>query len=52
MLSCEVQGALRHGYVVHTMSQPAIGKPVLAHVEALALAAKNIFLEARVGYRF
>ena len=38
-----VERALRHRDVVHAVAQPAVGEAVLAHVEAVAFAAEQIF---------
>ena len=38
-----VQRPLGHGDVVHAVAQPAVGQAMLTHVEAIALAAEQIF---------
>ena len=38
----EVEGALCHSNVVHTVAQAAVGEAVLTHVEALTAAPENV----------
>ena len=42
MFGRHVERALGLGDVVHAMAQPAVGEAVLAHVEAVALAAQQV----------
>ncbi len=44
VLGGHVECALGHCDVVHPVPEPAVGEPVLAHIEALALAAEQVFV--------
>jgi hypothetical protein len=38
-----VEGTLSHGDVVHAVPEAPVSEPVLAHIEALALSAEQVF---------
>ena len=38
-----IQGALGHGDVVHAVAKPPVGQAMLTHVEAVPLAAEEVF---------
>ena len=42
MLGRHVQRALRHCNIVHAVAEPAIGKTMLSHIEALASSAEYV----------
>ena len=41
-LSGHVQSALRHSDVVHPVTEPPVGEPMLTHIEPLTFAAKQV----------